>query len=84
MAPLEQKVSELMKRIDELAGSNAGAKFTQTVASQEHACAAAVQSAAPVTPLQPLRRVQVTCDHNRMAQLLIPTVPRDCMALLRH
>ncbi len=50
MAPLEQKVSELMKRVDELARSNAGAKITPTVASQEHARAADVQSSAPVTP----------------------------------
>jgi hypothetical protein len=42
MAPLEQQVSELMKRVDELARSNAGAKIAATVASQEHACAAAV------------------------------------------
>ena len=84
MAPLEQQVSELLKRVDELARSNAGAKFAPTVASQEHACAAAVQSSALVTPLQSWRRVQVLCDHNRLAQLLIPTVPRDCMAWLRH
>jgi hypothetical protein len=50
MAPLEQKVLELLKRVDELARSNAGAKMTPTVASQEHACAADVQSSAPVTP----------------------------------
>ena len=84
MAPLEQQVSELMKRVDELARSNAGAKITATVASQEHACAAAVRSSAPVTPLQSWRRVQVTCDHSRLAQLLIPMVPRDCMAWLRR
>jgi len=32
MAPLEQQVSELLKRVDDLARSNAGAKTTPTVA----------------------------------------------------
>jgi hypothetical protein len=32
MAPLEQQVSELLKRVDNLARSNAGAKITPTVA----------------------------------------------------